>query len=129
MTEETLRMPLRRLTILSLPLVLAAALGAAAPTTGPAPDNPGAETLLLEGGESGDVTFPHRRHQTALTDCQVCHATFPQRRGAIEELKAQGALEKKQVMNKLCTRCHREYKAQGKPSGPVSCATCHVKAG
>jgi uncharacterized membrane protein len=121
----------RRLIVLMVSLAFLAALAAAASSTGnPAPaQNPGSETLQLAGGESGDVDFPHRRHQQSLGDCQVCHSLFPQETGVIEALKSQGALEKKQVMNKLCTRCHKEFKAQGKPSGPTTCKTCHAKAG
>jgi hypothetical protein len=119
----------RYLVVPILSLALLAALAVAAAPTGTSVQDPGGEILLLEGGESGEVTFPHLRHQQSLVDCQICHSLFPQQAGAIEDLKSQGALEKKQVMNKLCTRCHKEFKAQGKPSGPTTCKTCHVKAG
>ncbi len=87
----------------------------------------GAEHLELAGGASGPVPFPHARHQEALGDCLLCHAVFPQRRGAIEELKANGTLVRRQVMNEQCTRCHRERKQEGKPAGPTACTTCHRK--
>ena len=68
----------------------------------------------LEGGSGGNVPFPHRRHQESLKEgCQVCHDTFPQKRGSIEAMKAEGKLESKQVMNRLCTGCHRQYRRQG----------------
>jgi hypothetical protein len=92
----------------------------------PSPDR-GAAEIVLEGGTSGNVTFPHQRHQEKLVDCNICHAVFPQKAGAIEELKAQGKLAKKQVMNEQCTKCHREKKQAGEKSGPTTCTTCHVK--
>jgi cytochrome c553 len=90
--------------------------------------NAGAAEIILEGGTSGKVTFPHQRHQEKLTDCTICHAAFPQKTGAIEELKAQGKLAKKQIMNELCTQCHKEKQRAGEKSGPTTCTTCHVKA-
>jgi hypothetical protein len=93
----------------------------------PAAENQGAENIELQGSKNGKVLFPHRRHQKNLADCQICHAIFPQEAGAIEKLKAQGALENKYVMNKLCTKCHREKKKAGQPSGPMICAKCHHK--
>lgn len=89
--------------------------------------NKGAADMMLEGGTKGKVSFPHRKHQDNLKDCAVCHDLFPQAAGAIEEYKAGGKLEKKQVMNKLCTKCHKAEKEAGKKSGPVTCASCHVK--
>jgi hypothetical protein len=118
-------MNVRRATVAAL-LVLAAALimaGAIPAQT----QNPGAADMVLEGGTSGKVPFPHRRHQQANPDCTVCHAKFPQKAGAIEELKEKGALPRKQVMNELCTRCHKERQAAGQSSGPVTCTKCHVK--
>jgi hypothetical protein len=89
--------------------------------------NTGAAEILLEGGTSGSVKFPHQRHQQKLTDCMICHSAFPQKSGAIEELKSQGRLAKKQIMNEQCTKCHKEKKQAGEPSGPTTCTTCHVK--
>ena len=91
------------------------------------PSNRGAAEIVLEGGTSGQVAFPHLRHQEKLTDCNICHAAFPQKAGAIEDLKAQGKLAKKQIMNEHCTKCHREKKQAGEKSGPTSCTTCHAK--
>jgi hypothetical protein len=90
----------------------------------PAP-NPGAVELVLKGGDSGDVPFPHRRHQERLLDCTVCHSVFPQKAGAIEELKSQGKLQKKEVMNTQCTKCHKERRRGGETTGPTTCTSCH----
>ena len=90
--------------------------------------NKGAENIEIEGGKRGKVPFAHRQHQERLVDCQTCHSVFPQKAGSIEELKAQGKLKKKHVMNKLCTKCHKETKKSGKKTGPTTCAKCHIKA-
>ena len=92
-----------------------------------ATENPGAENIVLEGGKRGKVPFPHLKHQKNLGDCKICHSVFPQEPGAVEKLKAEGTLKKKYVMNKLCTKCHKETKRAGQPSGPTSCAKCHIK--
>jgi uncharacterized membrane protein len=89
--------------------------------------NTGAAEIVLDGGTSGNVAFPHQRHQAKLADCTICHSAFPQKAGAIEELKAQGKLAKKQIMNEQCTKCHREKKQAGEKAGPTTCTTCHVK--
>ena len=92
-----------------------------------ATQDPGAENMVLEGGKRGKVPFPHRQHQENLDDCQICHSVFPQDSGAIEKLKAEGTLKKKYVMNKLCTKCHKKTRKAGQPSGPTTCAKCHIK--
>ena len=92
-----------------------------------ATENQGAESIELEGGKRGKVPFPHRQHQKNLEDCQICHSVFPQEPGAIQKLKSQGALKKKYVMNKLCTKCHKKKKKAGQPSGPTKCSKCHIK--
>lgn len=89
--------------------------------------NTGAAEIVLDGGTSGSVAFPHQRHQAKLADCTICHSAFPQKAGAIEELKAQGKLAKKQIMNEQCTKCHKEKKQAGEKAGPTTCTTCHVK--
>ena len=96
-------------------------------TTGIALENKGAKELEMPGGVRGIVPFPHHRHQNALGNCDVCHTLFPQVRGSIEKLKAEGKLKRKHVMNKLCTKCHRQRIKAGKKSGPISCSTCHQK--
>jgi hypothetical protein len=92
-----------------------------------APPDRGAAEIILDGGTSGKVKFPHQRHQETLTDCNICHAAFPQKAGAIEDLKAQGKLARKQIMNDQCTKCHREKKQAGEKAGPTTCTTCHAK--
>jgi hypothetical protein len=89
--------------------------------------NKGAEEMVLNGGTQGRVSFPHLRHQTKLADCQACHDIFPQKKGIIDKLKAEGSLKKKQVMNTLCIKCHRAEKRAGNASGPTICSKCHQK--
>ena len=92
-----------------------------------ASQNKGAANMDLNGGKRGNVPFPHHQHQEKLGDCDICHSVFPQKSGSIEELKAEGKLKKKYVMNKLCTKCHKETKKAGQKSGPTTCKKCHVK--
>jgi hypothetical protein len=89
--------------------------------------NKGAEEMVLEGGAQGRVPFPHLRHQTRLADCRTCHDLFPQVKGSIDKLKAEGSLKSKQVMNIHCIKCHRTEKRAGNPSGPTTCSKCHQK--
>jgi hypothetical protein len=119
-----IRITIRRI-LTGLVLVLLASAGGSE-AAGGAP-NRGAAEIILEGGTSGQVAFPHQRHQEKLPDCNICHAAFPQKTGAIEELKAQGKLAKKQIMNDQCTRCHKEKKQAGEKAGPTTCTTCHAK--
>jgi hypothetical protein len=92
-----------------------------------AEQNKGAENITLDGGNRGKVPFPHHRHQEKIADCEICHSTFPQEAGIIEKLKVEGQLKKKYVMNKLCTKCHKEKKNAGEKAGPTTCAKCHIK--
>ncbi len=101
-------------------LVLAPWICGAAPN-----QNTGPAEIVLQGGDSGNVPFPHRRHQEVPLDCTVCHELFPQKAGAIEELKNEGKLQKKQIMNTLCTKCHRERRRAGEKAGPTTCTACH----
>ena len=93
----------------------------------PGNQGPHSGQISLPGGTRGDVPFPHYLHQDKLEDCNICHATFPQEKGSIEKMKANGQLEKKHVMNKLCTKCHKEKKAAGEKTGPVTCKQCHIR--
>lgn len=90
--------------------------------------NKGAEEMVLNGGKQGQVSFPHRLHQTKLEDCRACHDLFPQEKGSIDKLKTEGSLKSKQVMNTLCIKCHRAEKRAGNASGPTICSKCHQKA-
>lgn len=87
----------------------------------------GADRMKLAGGSRGPVPFTHGDHQSRLQDCLVCHGVFPQVKGSIESLKSKGELEKKQVMNKLCIKCHRAEKQAGNAAGPLTCGQCHVR--
>ncbi len=89
--------------------------------------NNGAEKIELFGGLKGKVPFPHRMHQNKLGDCNICHSFFLQATGSIEDLKAKGELEKRQIMEKLCVNCHKEEKRAGNKSGPTACSKCHVR--
>jgi len=90
-------------------------------------ENKGPEQMSLDGGDRGPVPFPHHRHQNALKDCKACHDLFPQERGSIEKLKAEGRLPQKEVMNKLCIKCHKAEKRAGNTAGPITCSQCHVR--
>jgi len=94
-----------------------------------ATENKGEEIILIDGGKARDVHFPHHSHQIALGDCDICHTLFPKKAGSIKELKSQGKLGKKQVMEEHCIDCHKKMKAEGRKTGPRSCARCHRKAG
>lgn len=92
-------------------------------------ENKGLEIILINGGKMRDVHFPHHRHQNTLGDCKVCHDLFPPKLGSITELKEQGKLKKKQVMEAHCIACHKKRKAAGEKTGPTSCARCHRETG
>jgi hypothetical protein len=91
-------------------------------------ENRGVAELEINGGSKGMVAFPHHRHQDTLGECSVCHDVFPQKIGGIDELKAQGRLKGKDVMNKLCIKCHKDRKRAGESYGPTgSCNDCHSR--
>lgn len=87
----------------------------------------GAKDITLNGGMQGKVPFPHHAHQAVIADCKTCHDTFPQKAGAIDEMKKAGSLKSKLVMNVLCVKCHREKKAANEKTGPLVCTQCHIK--
>ncbi|MDJ0784803.1 MAG: cytochrome c3 family protein [Desulfosarcinaceae bacterium] len=109
-------------------LLLIVCIMAGTVTLGLAAQKMGAKEMNLPGGSRGDVPFPHFNHQTKLGDCNVCHGLFPQTKGSIEKLKADGKLKSKQVMNRHCIRCHKAEKKAGNASGPTTCAQCHVRS-
>lgn len=88
--------------------------------------NMGAASLVIPGGNKGDVTLPHQTHQAALNDCDKCHSLFPQETGVITTLKENGTLKKMQVMRE-CQGCHREMAKAGSKTGPTRCDGCHQK--
>ena len=90
-------------------------------------ENKGAAEIKIPAGTKGFVLFPHHRHQNTLVDCKICHSVFPQKAGIIKELKEQGKLKKKYVMNTLCTKCHKQKKKEGLKTGPTTCSKCHIK--
>lgn len=114
-------------------IVLAVAVWAIPPAA-TTPDNKGntvetkgATKIKIDGGRRGLVSFPHRRHQQRLQDCQICHATFEQVADSIKTAKAQNRLAPKQVMKKLCISCHRSQKAKELDAGPTTCSKCHTR--
>jgi hypothetical protein len=92
-----------------------------------AANNAGEEKISIPGGSMGKINFPHHLHQEVLENCLICHNVFPKEKGAIERLKKEKLLRKKQVMNASCIACHRKNKKAGKKYGPVSCKKCHAK--
>lgn len=92
-----------------------------------AAQNMGPKEIKLVGGSRGEIRFPHSSHQAKLGDCKVCHNLFPQSIGGIAKLKAEGKLKPKQIMNKHCIKCHKAEKRAGNPSGPTTCAKCHIR--
>ena len=106
---------------MALAVVVLIAIGATAM------ENNGAENITLDGGSRGRIMFPHHRHQEALKDCQVCHKLFPKEKDGIKRLKSEGKLNRKQVMNTLCVKCHKANAREGKRSGPRTCTQCHVR--
>ena len=43
--------------------------------------NKGSANMILEGGNTGNVPFPHQQHQLILEEsCEVCHRIFPQKK-------------------------------------------------
>lgn len=117
-----------RLTSFLIGLVVCVLIvGAALAMSSGAVENRGAAEITIEGGKRGDVPFPHQRHQEKLVDCNICHTVFPQEKGAIDALKAEGKLKPKQVMNGQCTKCHKEKKRAGEATGPTTCTSCHIK--
>ncbi len=87
----------------------------------------GPADIDLNGGNKGNISFPHRQHQERLGDCNICHNMFPKAHDAVKTLKAEKKLKKNQVMNKLCVSCHKREKKAGRDHGPVSCSACHKK--
>ncbi len=86
----------------------------------------GANIIKLDGGNRGDIAFPHHIHQRRLGDCNICHNLFPKSKKSISKLIAKGDLRKKLVMSK-CQQCHSKTKMENKKSGPVNCSGCHNK--
>ena len=86
----------------------------------------GAESIILNGGTMGSITFPHGRHQAVVVDCMACHELFPQESHVIDKLKSEGKIKKQTVMN-MCKKCHKDMADKGQKSGPTLCKDCHKK--
>ena len=108
-------------------LVMAVSLLLSLAATAVQAGSQGSDTIMIFGGKHGKVPFPHAQHQSRLKDCSICHGIFPQEPEAIQKMKVKGALKPKKVMNLQCIRCHKADKRAGKPHGPVTCKTCHIK--
>jgi len=108
------------------PVAVALLMAFALPATAVAAKQ-GAEEMTLFGGSRGKVPFPHAQHQARLNDCNICHSVFPQEVDAMRKMKQNGTLKPKKVMNLQCIKCHKTDRRAGKPHGPVTCSTCHVR--
>ena len=113
----------RHIVMITLVTALIVSLSLAAPHAA----SRGPDRIDIFGGRSGNVPFPHAQHQDRIKDCNVCHSVFPQEAEAIKKMKEKGALKPKKVMNLQCIKCHKAEKKTGKPHGPVTCKTCHIK--
>ena len=107
--------------------VIAIVLSIFISTIGLAVENKGAEKIQIDGGSRGDVPFTHHAHQDRLGDCKVCHASFPQEPQSLAKLKESGQMKRKDVMNKLCIKCHKAEKVAGNKTGPTTCSKCHIR--
>lgn len=116
-----MRLSLIGITAFSLVVLLLCAAGTVAAV------NRGPGNIDIYGGSSGKVPFPHAMHQDREKDCNVCHSVFPQKQDAIKQMKEAGSLKPKKVMNLQCIKCHKQAKQEGRPHGPVTCKTCHIK--
>ena len=90
-------------------------------------ENKGAEKIQIDGGSRGAVPFMHHAHQERLGDCNICHTMFPQEPQSLARLKGNGQLKSKDVMNKLCIKCHKAEKKAGNKAGPTTCSKCHIR--
>ena len=89
-------------------------------------DGNGAESMVLDGGRQGEVSFPHGRHQAILVDCMPCHGLFPKEAQVLDKMKTEGKLKKKDAMN-MCKKCHKDLAKKGQAAGPTTCRGCHKK--
>ena len=89
----------------------------------------GSETVIFEKGRMPAVTFDHHMHQEKLdNECNSCHDLFPMKKGIIKEMITEEKLQKQQVMNSKCVKCHKDLKKQGLEAGPTKCTQCHVRS-
>ena len=86
----------------------------------------GAESMVLNGGTRGEVTFPHGIHQGVTVDCLPCHGLYPKEAKIVGTMKGEGKLKKKEVMN-MCKNCHKDLASKGQKAGPTACSGCHKR--
>ncbi|MBU2538184.1 MAG: cytochrome c family protein [Proteobacteria bacterium] len=89
-------------------------------------DNKGAESIVLKGGSLGSITLSHRLHQGVLADCKPCHELFPKESQVVDKMKAEGKLQRKNVMD-MCKKCHKDMADKGQKTGPTNCTDCHKR--
>lgn len=116
-----------KLIILTISIISIIVISCVDSSTGSDDVDKGTEKKILEGGERGKVPFAHRIHQEKLGDCNICHSFFPKEPGSIQKMIKKGDLKKKQVMKKLCVKCHKAERMAGNPYGPTTCSKCHIK--
>lgn len=116
-----------RLMILTIAIISIIVISCVDNSTGSDEMDKGPEQMILDGGKRGKVPFGHRIHQEKLGDCNICHSFFPKQAGSIQDLIKKGALQKKQVMKKLCTKCHKTERMAENPYGPTTCSKCHIR--
>lgn len=82
----------------------------------------GPETVTLEGGKMGQITFPHTAHQAKVEDCTTCHHKGVDAGKCTSCHGVDAAAPKaKDAFHKQCKGCHKEM------GGPTSCKDCHKK--
>jgi hypothetical protein len=81
--------------------------------------------------ERSPVVFLHGKHTEALAkqnqDCSVCHLSDEKNRRSYKYKRIKDT-EKQTVMDLYhngCITCHKETKAAGRKSGPLTCGACH----
>ncbi len=125
--------------LLSIVLVLAAVLTAAAVVKQTATADPGrADVITIDGLstfgplERPAVLFYHDKHTDALAkqnkDCTACHETtkdsLSQKFKRIQDKSKKAVMD---IYHDQCMSCHKELGKPGKPIGPVTCGECHIK--
>jgi len=113
--------------IVGLMVVAMVALGAfavVAQETGP-------ETIAFPA-KMGEVTFPHRSHQSMGIDCTTCHHMGAGTKchdchNQDKVVDGKTAPKFVKAAHTLCRGCHEEKEAAGQPAGPTkkNCKGCH----
>lgn len=95
-----------------------------------------AKDEIVFDAPNGKVTLSHKKHQETLKiDCLKCHHTWRQGEaagklcGECHKVQKEGNVPSaKDSFHKNCRGCHDEEKKANKPTGPIGCTQCHVKA-